>query len=89
MGSGFVWVGEDVTFLKKSNQKTFGPGGGWTSVPIRSNRRLGLIGMEVWRRQSKSLFGSFSSEKERLSFGVRNEKVMGITSLTHPTNLLS
>jgi hypothetical protein len=36
-------------------------------VPIKPNRRLGLIGMAVLRPPSKRLFGSFSLEKERLA----------------------
>jgi hypothetical protein len=44
---------EEVTFLKKSNQKTFAPGGGGPGV--------------AKARRTKSLFASFSSEKEVLA----------------------
>jgi hypothetical protein len=41
---------QEVTFLKKSNQKTFAPAGCGDAVAMA--------------RRSKSLFASFSSEKE-------------------------
>jgi hypothetical protein len=44
---------QEVTFLKKSNQKTFAPGGCGDAV--------------AKARRSKSLFASFSSEKEALA----------------------
>jgi hypothetical protein len=34
-------------FFEKKNQKTSAPGGVRTSVPIKPNRRLGLIGTEA------------------------------------------
>jgi hypothetical protein len=69
--------------LKKSNQKTFASCGVGTSVPIGPNRRLGLIGTEAGRPQSKSLFGSFSSEKEHLSF-ISRQAILRQPARPHP-----
>jgi len=43
---------QEVTFLKKSNQKTFAP--------------AGLVAAVATARKTESLFASFSSEKEVL-----------------------
>jgi hypothetical protein len=45
---------KEVTFLKKSNQKTFGPGGHGVYV--------------AKARRTESLFASFSLEKEGLAY---------------------
>jgi hypothetical protein len=46
------WSEESMFFFKKKNQKIFGPAGCGDGI--------------AWARRRKSLFGSFSSEKERL-----------------------
>jgi hypothetical protein len=44
-GSGVMDVRQRF-FFEKKKQKTFGHGGGSAAVPIKPNRRLGLIGTE-------------------------------------------
>jgi len=50
-------------FFEKKKQKTFAPGGVWNSVPIKPNRRLGLIGTEAQTPPEQKFFGYFFSKK--------------------------
>jgi hypothetical protein len=58
---------EEVTFLKKSNQKTFAPGGDGRGVPMKSAGRRTSSALPCHRPQEQSLFAAFSSEKEVLT----------------------
>jgi hypothetical protein len=49
--------------LKKKEAKKLLLGGRIASVPIKPNRRLGLIGTEVIRPQEQKFFGYFFSKK--------------------------
>jgi hypothetical protein len=54
---------EELLFLKKKKQKNFCSGGVGGSVPIKPNRRLGLIGTPAPTPPEQKFFGSFFQKR--------------------------
>jgi hypothetical protein len=54
---------QGLLFLKKKQQKNFCSGGVDAAVPIKPNRRLGLIGTAPPTPPEQKFFGYFFSKK--------------------------